>query len=63
MTQTPSALFYELLAKAESRFGPRTRSLNIEVVPRPHPTPETITNGPNGCIVRTSTVPQTIEIA
>lgn len=51
MTQTPSELFNELLAKAELRFGPRTRSLNIEVVPRSHLTPETITSGPDGCIV------------
>ena len=47
----PSALFDGLLDEAEDRFGPRARQLNIDVVAREHPTPESISNGPDSCTV------------
>jgi hypothetical protein len=44
-------LFNELLVTAEGRFGLRSRALRIDVRPRNHRTPETVPDGPSGCVV------------
>jgi hypothetical protein len=46
-----SILFSELLAEAERRFGPRSRTLTPVVDARDQLIPETIPNGADSCIV------------
>jgi hypothetical protein len=49
--KTPSQRFASLLAEAEKRFGPRSRELQFTLAPRTNPVPETMENGPDGCVV------------
>jgi hypothetical protein len=51
ITWNALVLFNELLGKAEQQFGPRSRPLKIQVLPRANPVPESTPNGTDGCIV------------